>query len=172
MRHLVDHDRSWVARECGIEVEFVELLSAVENLATREDRETLQQLCSLGAAVRFDEPDDNVDAGRGKAARPVEHRECLADTGCSAEKDGQLAFARGRRSSEQGVWIRTAVDCVPGHQLEGLAANRSRARLSFRTFTRLSPMKPSCGPSVWAVTSASTWSAGSLRARATRATWS
>ncbi len=58
---LVDDDELGLARKRGVEVEFFYLLAAIVHHAARQDLEPFEQRGGLGAPVRLDEADDDVD---------------------------------------------------------------------------------------------------------------
>ena len=66
--------------------------------AARQDLEALEQRAGLGAAVRLDEADDDVDALGLEAARARQHRVGLADARRGAEEHLQPARASCRRT--------------------------------------------------------------------------
>ena len=60
--------------------------AAIIDHAARQHLEALEQRAGLGAAVRLDEADDDVDPLVLQAARALQHRIGLADAGRSAEE--------------------------------------------------------------------------------------
>ena len=68
MRELVHEDDLRLALERGVEIEFVERRAAVFDLAARRQLQAVQQHGGLGALVRLDDSDHDVDA-LGSASR-------------------------------------------------------------------------------------------------------
>ena len=73
----------------GVDVHLGERGAAVGDLAARHDLETVEHLGGVLAAVRLDEPDDDVGAALGASVALAEHGVGLADAGRSAEVDPQ-----------------------------------------------------------------------------------
>ncbi len=171
VRHLVDDEDLRLAGQRRIDVEFFERMAAIVERAARQDFEPLEQCRRLGAAMRLDQPHHNVDPGglEPPGATRAWRRSCRP----RAPRRGKPSACRVRPlgQRQQRVGVGPALGGVSRHQFLA-GASASRARLSLSTLTRVSPMKPSIGPSVLAATSAATWSSGSARAAATRATCS
>ena len=96
MREFVDQQHGRVAAECRVQVEFAPRDAAVAHLEVGQALEAFEQALGLGASVRLDVADDDVAAGRARAARRLEHRIGLANAGRGPEEDAQ-ASARGAR---------------------------------------------------------------------------
>ena len=126
-----------------------------------------KRLC-LGASMRFDHADHDIDAGLLPRRAFGQHFVGLADARSRAEEDLQTTatllrcFAKeglGRRS----VWV--------GVHFADFALKPSSCRLSARTLTCASPIKPSVGPVTDCSTSVRTCPSDMPRALATRGTW-
>jgi hypothetical protein len=95
VRQLIDQDQCRPARERPIEIEFRQLLAAMEHRARREDLESLQQRRGLAPPVRLDDADQHFAALGLELARRGQHAVGLADAGGRAEIDAQLAAMGG-----------------------------------------------------------------------------
>ena len=91
MGEFVDDDQFGLASQRRVEVEFLDRAAVVLDLAPRQDFEPLDERARLSAAMRFDEPDDDVDSFLLQAPRVLQHRESLADAGRGAEEHLQPA---------------------------------------------------------------------------------
>ena len=89
MRELVDHAHLRLARKDGVDVHLFELDALVRGSSGGDDLEIADLRLGVGAAVGFDEADDDVDAARLQRARVLEHRVGLADTWRGADVDAQ-----------------------------------------------------------------------------------
>ena len=91
MRQLVDDEYGGSAPETGVEIEFVAYRAAIAHGQERQLLQPFEKTLGLDASVRLDVTDDEIDTARAYAARGLEHRVGLADTGARAEEDAQLA---------------------------------------------------------------------------------
>jgi hypothetical protein len=113
---LVDDDDIGASRDDGVEVELLEHDAAILDPAPRHQLEILHPGCGLRAAVRLDEPHDDVDARPTHRVRVVEHLPALADPRGHAEVHLQLsARLVAFREAEQVVGIRSEVFGRPRH---------------------------------------------------------
>ena len=103
VRQLVDDDQVGLARERRVEVELVDRAAVVFDHAPRQDFEPFHERARLGAAVRLDEADDDVDALVLEAAGALQHGVGLADAGSGAEEDLQPAARPSRRSAARSA---------------------------------------------------------------------
>ena len=62
VREFVDQHELRPAREDGVEIHLLEDAALVLDAAARDDLEALEQRLGLGAPVRLDDADDDVDA--------------------------------------------------------------------------------------------------------------
>ncbi len=167
MRQFVHQDQGGLSGQRGVEVEFLQHLAAIGNLARRQAFEADGERLGLLAAVGFDHADDDIDAQLFLPLRGGEHRIGLADAGRGAEEDFQLA-ARGAgflflHADEEGVGIGTGIACH--------VCPASSARFSLSTLIRGSPRIPRSRPSVWRAIACRTSAASIPRALATRSAW-
>ena len=88
---LVDQHERGTARQDGVEIHFLEHAALVVDLALRDDLEPGKLRLGLGAAVRLDHADHDIDALRLAAAGGDQHLVGLADAGRGAEEDLELA---------------------------------------------------------------------------------
>ena len=89
MGDLVDHRDLRVAREHGVEVHLLDRHAAVLDAPARDLLEALDQRRGVGAAVRFDEAEDHVDAALLQRVRFLQHAVGLADPGREADVELQ-----------------------------------------------------------------------------------
>ena len=59
---LVDDDQLGLARKRRVQIEFIEGAAVIFDLAPRKDFEPFDERARFGAAMRLDEPDDDIDA--------------------------------------------------------------------------------------------------------------
>ncbi len=78
-------------------------------MPARQDLEPLEQRAGLGAPMRLDEADDDVDALVLEAARALQHRVGLADAGRGAEEHLQPARGLPAERRQQRVRVRASV---------------------------------------------------------------
>jgi hypothetical protein len=88
---LVDQDDLRTPSQDGIEVHFLEPLPLILDAPARNDLQSLQQRFGLPAAVGFDDAHDDVVAVFLPGAGLLQHLVGLADAGCGAHEDSQLA---------------------------------------------------------------------------------
>ena len=88
---LVDDDQLGLAGKRRVDVEFLERAPVVFDPAPGQNFEPFDERARLGAAMRLDEPDDDVDAFISQAPRVLQHGVGLANAGRSAEKNLQPA---------------------------------------------------------------------------------
>ena len=105
---FVDDDQLGLALERRVEIEFVDRAAVVFNPAPRQDLESFDQRARLGAAVRLDEPDDDVDAFVLQAPRVLQHGVGLADAGRGADKNLQPASGLPAERRQKRVRIRAS----------------------------------------------------------------
>src|SRR6185437_405697 len=77
--------------------------------ATGQNLQAREQRLGLGAAVRLDEADDDVDALLLQPLRARQHGVSLADAGRRADEDQQPPALAGCRQRQQSVGIRTQI---------------------------------------------------------------
>jgi hypothetical protein len=87
MRELVDDGELRLAPEQRVEVHLGEDAAAIHQAPPRQDLETAQQGLGLGAPVRFDHTDHDVDALAATLLRRLEHGVGLADARVGAEEN-------------------------------------------------------------------------------------
>ena len=85
VRELVDDRDLRLAREDGVEVHLLDGDAAILDLAPRHVLEARDELRGLGAAVRLDEAEHDVDAALLERVRLLEHAVGLADAGGEAD---------------------------------------------------------------------------------------
>ena len=112
---FVDDDQLGLARQRGVEIEFLDRAAAILDLAPRQDFQPLDQRAGFGAAVRFDEPDDDVDAFFFQAPRVLQHRVGLPDAGRCAEE--HLQPARGFPAERRQQRVRVGASVVGSARL-------------------------------------------------------
>ncbi len=117
--------------------------SLIIDLLAGHDRHALDQRLGLGAAMGFDHADHDVDAGLLPRRAFGQHLVGLADAGSRAEEDLQTAAALLRGFAKEGLRRRSV---GIGVHFADFALKPSSCRLSARTLTCASPMKPSVGP--------------------------
>ena len=106
---LVDDDQLRLALERRVDVELADGVAAVVDHAARQNLESLEESARLGAPVRFDEADDDVDALVLQAARALQHRVGLADAGRGADEHLQSTDRFPPRRGQQRVRIGASV---------------------------------------------------------------
>ena len=98
-----------LAGEGGLEVELVDDDTAMLDPTPRQHAEAFDERLSLGAAVRLDAADDDVDTVLSQPARGLEHRVGLPDAGREPEEDLELRAAAPRfrlvHALQEGVGI-------------------------------------------------------------------
>ena len=87
--------RVGLAGQDRVDVHLLECAFPILEAAARHDLEVGDLLRGLCAAVRLDEPDDDVGAAVVAPAALVQHGERLADTGRGTEVDAQRASGHG-----------------------------------------------------------------------------
>jgi hypothetical protein len=80
----------------------------VVNAAPGQDLESFDERARLRAAMRLDEPDDDIDAFVLQAARVLQHRIGLADSGRGAKKNLQPASRLPAERRQKRVRIRAS----------------------------------------------------------------
>ncbi len=84
---LVDDAGVGFAGEDGVEIHLLEHDGAVGNLALGDDFEILDLRFGISATVRFDEPDDDINALLAEAVCILQHVEGFANAGSGSEVD-------------------------------------------------------------------------------------
>ena len=116
---FVDDDQFWLARERRVDVEFRDRSAAIFDDAPRQHLEPLDERARLGAPVRLDEANDDVDALLLEAAGVLQHHIGLPDARRSAEKHLHPARALPSERRQKRVRIRASSvgSARLGHQL-------------------------------------------------------
>ena len=107
---FVNDDQLGLARERRVQIKFIERAPVVFNLAPRQDFEPFDERARFGAAMRLDEPDDDIDALVLQALRVLQHGVGLADSGRGAEKN--LQPARGLPAERRQERVRIGASGV------------------------------------------------------------
>ena len=121
---FVDDDQLGPSAERRIEIELLDLRALIVHDAARQNFEIARQRFRLGAAVGFDETDDDVDALLLDRPRALQHRKRLADAGRGADEYEQPAALALLGQREQGVGIGSTFGVAFGGQ--GSAASPVR----------------------------------------------
>ena len=87
MGEFVNQDEGGTAREHRIEIEFLEGRVSVRDLTSGKDGKALEQRLGLGAAVRIDPADQDVEPFGATLMGRLQHGVGLTDTGGGAEED-------------------------------------------------------------------------------------
>ena len=106
---LVDDDELGPAFQRGVEVEFLDLAPCIVDDAARQDFEAAQSAPRVGAPVRLDEADDDIDAFLPQQLRARQHGVGLADAGRGAEEDEQASALASLGQREQRVRVRPPI---------------------------------------------------------------
>ena len=102
---FVNDDQFRLARERGVEIEFVDFAAVVFDLAPRQDFESINERARLGAAMSLHKPNDDVDVFVLQAPRVLQHCVSLADAGRGAEEHLQAAGSLPPQRGEKRVRI-------------------------------------------------------------------
>ena len=103
---LVDDDQLGLARQRRVQIKFLEGAAVVFDPASRQNFEPFDERARFGAAMRLDEPDDDIDALTLEAPRVLQHGVGLADAGRGAEKNLQPASFLPMERRQKRVRIR------------------------------------------------------------------
>ena len=125
--------------ERRVDVELADGVAAVVDHAARQDLESLEESARLGAPVRFDEADDDVDALVLQPTRALQHRVGLTDAGGRADEHFQTANRIPPRCGQQRVRIGASV----------VGSGRLRHQLSSLATTLLADPAPSSAAKRW-----------------------
>jgi hypothetical protein len=108
----------------------------------------MDQRLGLGAAMRLDHADHDIDARRAPRRAFGQHLIGLADAGGGAEQHLQTPAALLRGGAQKGLGVGTllGIGLRTHSRLLRLPPSLSSARLSASTLTRGSPRKPSSAP--------------------------
>ena len=99
---LVDQRHFRLTREHGVDVHLLELGPPIVERLARDDLELTDLRRGEPPGVGLHEPDHDVGAAVVAAATFVQHREGLADAGCGAQVDAQLAAGHAGSVSRVG----------------------------------------------------------------------
>src|SRR5208283_1973306 len=114
----IDDDQGGLALQRRVNVEFLQIPSAIVDLFARNLFQAFEQGGGFRAAVRLHQADDDVDSLGLDPLRAQKHGEGLADTGGGAEKDLQPATSLAPGESQQRVGVWAAVEfAIGGHSL-------------------------------------------------------
>ena len=113
---LVDQHQRRPALQDGVEIHLLERAALVLDLPARHDLEPGELRLGLGAAVRLDHADHDVDAVDLAAARGRQHLVGLADAGRGAEEDLQLAALLLFRRLQERVGRGACLSGSSGHR--------------------------------------------------------
>ena len=136
---FVDDDQLRLPLERRVDVELADGVAAVVDHAARQDLESLEESARLGAPVRFDEADDDVDALVLQPTRALQHRVGLTDAGGRADEHFQTANRIPPRCGQQRVRIGASV----------VGSGRLRHQLSSLATTLLADPAPSSAAKRW-----------------------
>ena len=93
MRQFIDEHDLRAARDDRIEIHLLERLPAIVDLPSRYDLEAANERLRFLAAVRLDDPDDDVVAILAACAGRAQHLVRLADARRRTDEDPELADA-------------------------------------------------------------------------------
>ena len=113
---LVDDDQLRLARQRGVEIEFLDRAAAILDRSPWQNLQAVDQRAGFGAAVGFDKPDDDVDAFVFQATCVLQHRVGLPDAGRCAEK--HLQPARGFPAERRQKRVRIGAASVGSARLD------------------------------------------------------
>src|SRR3984893_14413895 len=178
VRELIDHRDVRLARQDRVDVHLFHRDAAVIELPARDHFQVPELGHGVGAPVRFDEAEHDVDALIAKLVRLFEHPPGLADAGRGAHVNLEPAlallsdqvkegFGRGALLSHIGKSIYAAV-----RSQRAPVPSRSRVRLRSRTLMPGSPKNPARRGRRLSRTTSRTAGSLSPRAFAIRGTWS
>ena len=152
--------------ENGIEVHLLEPRPAVFHNAARHHFEFVHHGGGVPPVVRLDESHDDIGSAFESSVCLTQHRVRLADAWSGSEIDAQPTAIHPPIVIARRAWVA----CVITLARVWCHPKPSRARLSWRTLTLGSPMKPRNRPVVMVSTSRLTSIASSPRSAETRAT--
>ena len=135
---LIDQRQLRPAGEHGVEIELVEILAAIGDGLARQNLEAGHQPFGLGAPMRLDQADNDIDALARTYRRLLQHGVGLAHPGRGTEENLQPAPHPAVGFGEERV-RRWAV------RLCGYGFSASSARLRSSTLTCGSPNIPRAG---------------------------
>ena len=183
MRKLVDQDQLRASVQRGVDIEFDELGSAVRHFLAGQHVEPQHERLGLGARLRFNVADHDIEALLGLFAAGFQHRVGFADPRRRTEKDFEFAASLpglfGLHAKQQGVGIGSVIVHAKITRKNALGSETAifrqcprccSARFNFTTWTRGSPSSPRVRCSVWSTTICRTVFASIPRALATRDT--
>ncbi len=102
VRELVHQRERGTPGEDRVDVHLFQLVAAIGDVTPREDLERLEQGPGLGAAVGFDDRDDDIVACLEPFGTLTQHLERLADARCRTEEDLELPARFALRGAQQG----------------------------------------------------------------------
>ena len=88
---FVDDHEFGLARQRGVDIEFLDDPAPILNSSARQNFKTFHQGFRLSPPMRFDKTDHHIDAIQLQGPRLRQHRVCLTDAGRCAQKYPQLA---------------------------------------------------------------------------------
>ena len=106
---FVDDDQFRATAQRGFEIELLDPRALDIDDAARQNFEIADQRLRLGAAMRFDDADDDVAALALQRLRALQHRVGLADAGRRAEKHEQPAALPLLGQRQEGIRVGTAL---------------------------------------------------------------
>lgn len=87
MGEFVEDQEFGTAHQSPIQIELLQLASAIFEQTARQHLQPLQEARRLAAPMRLDKADHHIDAFVRQTPRALQHGEGLADARCRAEKD-------------------------------------------------------------------------------------
>ncbi len=105
VRQLVHQHQRRMARQRGVEIEFMHQPAAMLDAFLRQQRQAVEQGGGLAAAVGFHHADQHVQPLRAQTLGLLQHGEGFADAGAGAEENFQSAarFFIGHRQQAIGI---------------------------------------------------------------------
>jgi len=103
VREFIDNEQPWPAGQCRIEVEFAQGDAAVVHLEIWQLLEAFEQRLRLGAAVRLDHADDDVDALLAALARGNGASHFSIVSALGASRASPFFYSRVKGEVEEGL---------------------------------------------------------------------
>jgi len=141
---FINQNQVGMARQCCINIKFLLRGAPVFHLPPGQDFQPGQQGFGLDAPVRLHDAHNHVNPFVAAQTGSIQHAVGFAYPGCCPKEDFQFAPFRlpvlCLNTGQQHIGI--------GSLVIGHGVRSSRARFSFKTFTRGSPKMPNCRSSM------------------------
>ncbi len=136
MRELIDDHEARPSRQSGVEIEFLDQVTAIDRLASRQDLQSFEESGGFCSPMRLDEADHDIHPVTLELTRGRQHGVSLADAWRRAQKNLELAARFRLGCGEKSVRIGSRLAKILGLR-HGTAARAYSAEVETGSARRI-----------------------------------